>query len=284
MTGPVDEILLLDGADAPHRRTVEIGGGRLVAYTARAPDKQTENEDTVAAIPWGPDACVLVVADGAGGLPAGKRASLLSVMALAQSLEVSLGKTLLMRNAILNGIEAANEAVKAQGNGSATTMTIITIEGRLARSYQVGDSEAMIVGQRGKVRLQTLPHSPTGFAVEAGFLNERAALHHEERHLVSNLVGSDDMRIDVGAGVMLMPLDTVLLASDGLTDNLHIGEVIERMRTGSLDDAAERLTSLAARRMADSGSSMPSKPDDLSILLFRKPYRPPRRDSPDAGA
>lgn len=284
MTPPFDQMLLLDGAEAPDRQAVDMGGGRLVAFTSRAPDKETENEDTVAAIPWGPDACVLVVADGAGGLPAGKRASLLSVMALAKSLDVSLGKTLLLRNAILNGIEAANEAVKAQGNGSATTMTIITIEGRLARSYQVGDSEAMIVGQRGKVRLQTLPHSPTGFAVEAGFLNERAALHHAERHLVSNLVGSDDMRIDVGAGVRLKPRDTVLLASDGLTDNLHVGEVIDRMRTGSLDDAAERLTSLAARRMADGDSSMPSKPDDLSILLFRKPYRPARPDTRDAGA
>ncbi len=276
------DMLLLDGATAPHIESAHFGGGDVVAYTARAPDKPTENEDTVAVIPWGPSACVLVIADGAGGLPAGKRASLLSVMALAQSLDVSLGKTMLLRNAILNGIEAANEAVRAQANGSATTMTIITIEGHIARSYQVGDSEAMIVGQRGKVRLQTLPHSPTGFAVEAGFLNERAALHHEERHLVSNLVGSDDMRIDVGASVRLNPRDTVLLASDGLTDNLHISEVIERMRKGPLEVAAERLTSLAARRMADSDSSMPSKPDDLSILLFRKPFRRPDAASPEA--
>lgn len=279
MNEPRHDMLLLDGATEPQRSTVHVGGGQLEAYTARAPGKATENEDTVAAIPWGPDACVLVIADGAGGLPAGKRASLLSVMALARSLEVSLGKTMLLRNAILNGIEAANDAVKAQANGSATTMTIITIEGLVARSYQVGDSEAMIVGQRGKVRLQTLPHSPTGFAVEAGFLNERAALHHEERHLVSNFVGSEDMRIDVGASVRLNPLDTVLLASDGLTDNLHVGEVIERMRKGPLRDASERLTSLALRRMADADTSMPSKPDDLSIILFRKPYRRPTEAS-----
>ena len=68
------------------------------------------------------------------------------------------------------------------------TATVITIEGLHARSYQIGDSEAMIVGQRGLIKLQTLPHSPTGFAVEAGFLDEREALHHAERHLVSNFL------------------------------------------------------------------------------------------------
>lgn len=271
MTGQ-GEMLLLDGAESPHLETASLGGGQLFAYTTRAPDKGTENEDTVAAIPWGPDACVLIIADGAGGLPAGKRASLLAVMALAQSLEVSLDRTLLLRNAILNGIEAANEAVKAQANGSATTMTIITIEGHVARSYQVGDSEGLVVGQRGKIKLQTVPHSPTGFAVEAGFLKQKEALHHAERHLVSNFVGNDDMRIDIGASVRLSARDTVLLASDGLTDNLHLSEVVDRMRTGPLASAGERLVSLAARRMADRDSSMPSKPDDLSILLYRKPY------------
>jgi len=272
-----DGMMLLDGRDEAETRQVEIGGGQLVAFTARAPDKLTENEDTVAGIPWGPDACVLVVADGAGGLPAGKRASMLAVRALAESLNVALGKTMLLRTAILNGIEAANETVMAEARGSATTLTIVTIEGRLARSYQIGDSEALITGQRGRIRLQTLPHSPTGFAVEAGFLNEREALHHAERHLVSNFVGNSDMRIDVGAGVLLNPRDTVLLASDGLTDNVHLSEVVDRMRRGALDTAADRIVSLAARRMADPESLKPCKPDDLSLILFRKPYRPQQR-------
>ena len=269
----VTDMLILDGATTPARHLAPMGGGQLLAYTARAPDKETDNEDTVAGIPWGPDACVLVIADGAGGLPAGKRASLLAVRALAASLEVAEGKTTLLRTAVLNGIEAANEAIRAEANGSATTMTIVTIEGHLARSYQVGDSEAVIAGQRGRIRLQTLAHSPTGFAVEAGFLDQRDALHHADRHVVSNFVGNDDMRIDVGAGVVLNPRDTVLLASDGLTDNLHIHEVVERMRTGTLGSAMDRIVGLAARRMAESDNKTPCKPDDLSLILYRKPYR-----------
>ena len=267
------DLLILDGAVAPDRIEVEVAGGTAVAGTCPEPGKTTEHEDTTALIPYGPGAAVLVVADGAGGLPAGKRASLTAVTRLAAALQTAMDKTMLLRTAILNGIEAANEAVMALGNGSATTLTVITIEGLIARSYQIGDSEALVVGQRGAIKLQTTAHSPTGFAVEAGFLDEREALHHEDRHLVSNFLGTSDMRIDVGAGVELRPRDTVLVASDGLTDNVHSDEIVERIRKGPLAEGADGLMSLATRRMAGRSAGTPSKPDDLSLILFRKPDR-----------
>ena len=279
MPNLIDDLLVLDGAFEPDMQDAQVGGGSMVAYTARAPDKDTENEDTVAVIPYGPEAAVLVVADGAGGLPAGKRASMTAISSLVESLAVAMSETMLLRTAILNGIEAANEAVISLANGSATTFTVVTIEGTLARSYQIGDSEAMIVGQRGRVRLQTTAHSPTGFAVEAGFLDEREALHHAERHLVSNFLGTVDMRIDVGAPVEMQTRDTVLLASDGLTDNVHVDEIIEFIRKGPLDVAANAVVDLAGKRMASNNLRDPSKPDDLSLILFRKP-RP--RQSPSA--
>jgi len=276
----IDETVILDGASEPDRRCAFVGGGHVVAYTCRSPDKETENEDTVAVIPFGPQAAVLVVADGAGGLPAGKRASLTAVTTLAASLQMAMLETMLLRNAILNGIEAANTAVQELGNGSATTLTVITLEGLTVRAYQVGDSEAMVVGQRGLVRLQTTAHSPTGFAVEAGFLDQREALHHAERHLVSNFIGTTDMRIDVGAGVTLQPRDTIMLASDGLMDNVHVEEIIQRIRKGPIETAVDRVVSLAERRMAGASAGQPSKPDDLSLILFRKPYDSKRHLAP----
>ena len=264
------DVVLLDGAEKPDRRQLDVGGGSLIAYTNRSPDKETENEDTVAIIPWGPQAAILLVADGAGGLPAGKRASLTVASSLAQSLQVALEKTMLLRTAILNGIEAANDAVRELANGSATTLTVVTIEGRLARTYQIGDSEAMVVGQRGLIRLHTTPHSPTGFAVEAGFLDERAALYHADRHLVSNFIGTSDMTIDVGAATKLQSSDTVLIASDGLTDNVHIDEIVELIRKGPIDEVADALIDKAVQRMATARRGEPSKPDDLSLLVYRK--------------
>jgi serine/threonine protein phosphatase PrpC len=273
MPKEVEELLLLDAANEPQLLAADVAGGTAVAYSCRDPDKESENEDTVAIIPYGPGAAVLVVADGAGGLPAGKRASLTAVTTLAASLHSSMHETALLRTAILNGIEAANTAVLGLANGSATTMTVITIEGVLARSYQIGDSEAIVVGQRGVIKLQTTAHSPTGFAVEAGFLDQRDALHHEERHLVSNFLGTNDMRIDVGAMLKLSPRDTVIVASDGLMDNVHVDEIIDCVRTGPLTDAASKVTDLARKRMHLVREGQPSKPDDLSLILFRKPDR-----------
>jgi len=271
MSKPLEKILLLDAAHEPQQEHADVAGGIAVAYSCRDPYKDSENEDTVAIIPYGPGAAVLVVADGAGGLPAGKRASLTATTALAESLQGAADRTMLLRTAILNGIEEANNAVLALANGSATTMTVITIEGLHARSYQMGDSEALIVGQRGRIKLQTTAHSPTGFAVEAGFLDERDALHHEERHLISNFLGSTDMSIDIGAQVKLNPRDTVIVASDGLMDNVHVAEVVECIRKGQLSTAANCAVNLARERMQRAHDGQPSKPDDLSLILFRKP-------------
>jgi serine/threonine protein phosphatase PrpC len=274
-----DAILLTDDATEPAQRSASIGGGQMVAYTCRGPDKAGENEDCVVAIPYGPDAVILVVADGAGGMPGGRRASHTAVASLEASLNVAMSETMLLRTAILNGIDAANEAVLALGNGSATTMTVVTVEGRVARAYQIGDSEALIVGQRGRIRAQTMAHSPTGFAVEAGMLDQRAALHHEDRHLVSNFIGTQDMRIDMGSSVRLNPRDTILVASDGLTDNVHLHEITELIRKGPMEKAVQSMTSLARRRMTVETIHQPSKPDDLSVILFRKPGRRPAAKS-----
>ena len=104
MTDTANDVILLDGAVEPDRRQARAGGGEFIAFTCRSPDKETENEDTVAVVPYGPQAAVLVVADGAGGLPAGKRASACAVTTLIDSLSASMAETMMLRNAILNGI------------------------------------------------------------------------------------------------------------------------------------------------------------------------------------
>jgi serine/threonine protein phosphatase PrpC len=266
--------LLLGGSLQAERHHVSVGGGEVIAYSGPSPDRTAENEDAVAVIPYGPQAAVLVVADGAGGLPAGRLASQTAVSTLVSHLEVSGQETIILRTAILDGIEAANDAVQQLANGAATTFTVITIEGLAVRAYQIGDSEAMIIGQRGLIRLRTPVHSPTGLAVEAGFLKEREALRHHERHLVSNFLGTADMRIDIGAEVMLQPRDTIIVASDGLMDNVLVGEIVDRVRKGPLSKAADAVLGLARRRMSGKALEQPSKPDDLSMILFRKPYRP----------
>jgi serine/threonine protein phosphatase PrpC len=108
-----------------------------------------------------------------------------------------------------------------------------------------------------------------GYAVESGYLDERDAMHHAERHFVSNVVGSDTMRIDVGPSVPIGARDTVLLATDGLLDNLFMDEIVEHVRKGRLPKIADAMGHACRSRMTP-GHGGPCKPDDMTFVLYRR--------------
>jgi serine/threonine protein phosphatase PrpC len=217
---------------------------------------------------------VLAIADGLGGHAGGERASRLAIETIQQSINATVGSDGFaqgdaLRSAILNGIETANRSVRDLGCGAATTLALVEIQGRTIRSYHVGDSAVLVTGQRGKLKLQTISHSPVGYAVESGLMNEEDAIHHEARHVISNTIGSEQMRIEMGPHVELAPRDTVVLASDGLFDNLLPSEIVELVRSGPLEQAVTDLAEEAQRRMTSQLGSAPSKPDDLTVIAYR---------------
>ncbi len=244
-------------------------GGVVAVYSMRCPGKETPNEDAVAIIPTGVGSGVLAVADGLGGAPAGRQASLLAIQCLARAVEEVVREDVAIRIGIMNGFESANEEVLALALGAATTLTAVEFDGQFVRHFHVGDSLTLLTGQRGKIKMQSIPHSPVGYAVEAGLLDETDAMHHEERHVISNVIGSVDMRIEVGSAVELSPRDTLLLASDGLSDNLHMPEIVECIRKGSLEIVTEHLARRARERMEGAREGEPSKPDDMTFVIFR---------------
>jgi serine/threonine protein phosphatase PrpC len=266
---------LLIEAQLANVASFEFQGGTAAVFTNRSPQKETPNEDVAALWPVGPSSGVLAVADGLGGHAGGERASRLAIETIQKSLQESAAsradatEPVDLRAGILNGIEAANEAVRELGTGAATTLALVEIQDGIIRPYHVGDSAILVTGQRGKVKLQTIPHSPIGYAVEAGLMEEEEAIHHESRHVISNVIGSDQMRIEIGPPTQLAPRDTLLLASDGLFDNLLPDEIVETIRSGPLDEALGTLVQTAQERMAGPTGDAPSKPDDLTVIAFR---------------
>ena len=192
-----------------------------------------------------------------------------------------------LRPAILDGIEAANEQVRGLGTGAATTLVLVEIRERVVRPYHVGDSAILLVGQRGKLKFQTIAHSPIGYAVEAGLIDEKDAIHHEERHMISNVIGSPEMRIEIGPAIEMAARDTLVLASDGLFDNLLPAEIVELVRTGPLDKAVDQLVAVATERMnaergtpveagRSDGDRVPASlilPVALPVVFFDRIYR-----------
>jgi serine/threonine protein phosphatase PrpC len=269
VTGLEERARLFLGAEDAASADYDLPQGCVVVRSIRSPEKETPNEDAAAIVRVADDALVLAVADGVGGTPLGREASNVTVQTLSNVLLRRADEAAQLRPAILDAMEEANNAVLGIARGAATTLVIAEIVGGRLRSYHVGDSELIAVGQRGRVKRRIVPHSPTGFAVEAGLMDEDEAVKHDQRHIIFNVIGAADMRVEISGMTKLAARDTVLLASDGLLDNLFADEIIEIIRVGALSTAADKLIEKALGRMRSNGSNQPSKPDDLTIVLFR---------------
>ncbi|MBN1851547.1 MAG: protein phosphatase 2C domain-containing protein [Pirellulales bacterium] len=264
-----DQARLYFDEDMSEPALIPIAGGISCLLTSRCPDKETPNEDAAALIPVDGRSAVLVVADGLGGGAAGEHASRKAIESLKLAIDDARGTETLLRTAIISGFELANQAVQDLGVGAATTLAVVEVVDGVVRSYHVGDSTVLVVGGLGKIKQQTVSHSPVGYGVEAGLLDEAEAMHHEERHIVSNVIGSPEMHIAVGPPIALSPRDSVLLASDGLCDNLDWDSIIHIIRKGRLSQSIMALAKASTDRMNHHTEGQPSKPDDLTLIAFR---------------
>lgn len=272
----VDDARLYFARDLAAPESFEIAQGTAVVFTAGAADRKGPNEDAAALIPFARGAALLVVADGVGGAPAGEQASRVAIEAVWSRLAQAQREAAATPGLVLESIEAASDAVRSLGLGAATTLVALEIGEASLRAYHVGDSRAIVASRSGRLKLQTVSHSPVGFAVEAGVIDERRALHHAQRHLVSNVLGAPDARIEVGSPLALARFDTALIGSDGLFDNLYLEEIAEGICSGPLGECVATLVERARERMSKPGGSTPSKPDDLTLVAFRRVSENPR--------
>lgn len=246
----------------------ELPNGMAMIYSAPAPGKESANQDAAAIISLEPDSNVLIVADGVGGQQAGDEAARIAIETITDLVQKKQAHQS-MRDSILDGIEQANRRVLAMGLGAATTVVVAELQPGQLRTYYVGDSLILLTGQRGRLKFQNISHSPVGYALESGFIDEEEAIHHDERNLVSNVIGAAEMSIEIGPVVKMAPRDTLVMSSDCLPDNLYIDEIIENVRTGRLEKAADRLKGIVDQRMCNPEPGHPCHVDDFTFILYR---------------
>ena len=257
------------GRDLDEPIIFSIRDGEVALFTHASPIASHDNEDAVGVFDWEGETGVLVVADGLGGLPRGGDAS----HQLVENLSHPIIKESV--DPVVACLESVNESLVSGHSGSGTTVSVVKIEHRSIRSYHVGDSATMVIGRRGRIKFQTSPHSPVGIAEVNRELDEKAAMIHPNRHVISNIIGMPDMWIEIGGPIQLADLDTVILASDGLWDNLYRDEVVRLVGNRSLIEAADGIFRMVTERMKREPGSEFGKPDDLSFIL----YRPHRRST-----
>ncbi len=267
------EPMLFLGREMVRAELCHLPGGKAAVFTVRSPKKERTdlpNEDAAVLIPAGPESSVLLVADGLGGAEAGERAAEIAAATLVAAVQEAGRSGGELRAAILDGLEEANRRVRGLGGQAGTTLVAVAVNRHVFRCYHVGDSIFLVIASDGRLKWRNIPHSPVGYALEAGLMDEEEALHHDHRHVVSNIVGSREMRIEIGPELPLAPDDTLLLASDGLFDNLKLMEIARLARSNGLPEAADHLAAEALRRMLAQGEGgAPSKPDDLTLVAYR---------------
>ncbi|MCA8970526.1 MAG: serine/threonine-protein phosphatase [Planctomycetes bacterium] len=246
---------------------VPFCGGEVGIISQRSPDKDTANEDAAAIFSVSEVTGLLVVADGMGGSRGGESAARITLEELA--LEVDSTTSESVRESALRAVESANQRILDLGVGAGCTLAMAEIDGSSFRPYHIGDAGLLLVGGRGKIKKLTLSHAPVAYAVESGMLDEIEAMHHDDRHIVTNCLGHADMRIEMGSPITMNARDTLVLASDGLFDNLHIDEISAVVRRGPLDDAIRELMQRCRERQAGAVPDTPSKPDDTTVVVYR---------------
>lgn len=249
-----------------HAESGRFVSGNAEVFSLQSPSKNAgENEDACALISLSDQSGLMVLADGVGGHRGGQDASALAVETMAAFMQKSVSDQSNLREPVLDAIEECNQALLADGLGAATTLLVVELQGRSIRPYYIGDSTILVCGQRGKLKFQSIAQSPTGYALEAGVMEEAEVRTDEDRHLVSNIIGVADMHMTVGSWLNLAPKDTLLMCSDGLTDNIYIDAIVDKIRTGRINRSAQVLKEQCLEKMA----STDGHPDDLSFILFR---------------
>lgn len=226
--------------------------------------RREHNEDAVLREPLDAiDGYLLAVADGMGGHRAGDVASRAATVELTEVASHALAEGRTDRRAILaDGFEAANREIRRladedQGySGMGTTLVAAIVRDGEAIVGNVGDSRAYLVGD-GIERI-TVDHSLVRELVDDGTITEADARTHPQRNVITQSVGT---REGVTPDFFRVPLgrDTLVLCSDGLTEEVEDDEILAVVTAApTLDAAGDRLI----ERANENGGS-----DNVSVVL-----------------
>jgi len=197
---------------------------------------------------------VFLVADGMGGAVAGALASRTAVEAAEEALGPRLGRQAPGR-ALAAAVEAANTAcLELQRDhpdldGLGTTLDLLLVDGPDAWWAHVGDGRIYRVHRARGVQL-TRDHSVVQKMVDDGLLEPAAAAGHPHRHVLYKAIGrSDVVEADLSSEpVALVPGDSLVLCSDGLSDVVSASEIGRAVEDLGPERACEELVDLALRR------------------------------------
>ena len=215
---------------------------------------------------------ILALCDGMGGANAGGLASQLSAKAFVNyvfhhlsifSLRLS-DYPRIMREACdeANGVAYAYSQFGDNLSGMGTTLVAAVLK-RNGNGYvlNVGDSRAYQLHRRSLKQISK-DHSLVAELLDAGIITEEQAVHHPQKNVITRALGSDQ-HVDADIfPVTLVPGDSLLLCSDGLSNVVPEKEIEAVMLDSDTAESACRdLMELALSRGA---------PDNVTIVVWKR--------------
>lgn len=206
---------------------------------------------------------IWAVADGMGGHAHGAEASATVVEALAA---MPSGLSLkAMEQAIRQAMAGVNERLVQRGQSLSppqtvgSTIVILCVAQDRYLCGWAGDSRAYLV-RAGEFRQLSRDHTLVQQLVDGGLLTAAESVNHPDGHIITRAAGAQArLELDFVSGPVL-PGDTFLLCSDGLSRTATPEELFERSILPDAEIAAESLLDLALQRGA---------PDNVSLILLR---------------
>jgi serine/threonine protein phosphatase PrpC len=208
---------------------------------------------------------IFLVADGMGGHAAGEIASQLTASTV-EEIACGGGSNSNMEDLLQLAVQQANmrvyeaQELQPEYRGMGSTLTVLAF--RQDRYYlaQVGDSRAYLMRDNTLNQL-TRDHSVVWPLFESGVLSKDDISKHPQKNLITRSIGTHpEVEVDLQNGAALEG-DLFLLCSDGLTDVLSDGDILQLI---SRADRNPQEISEMLVRAANSGGG----PDNVTVVVI----------------
>lgn len=218
---------------------------------------RTVNQDCVYVSVLKKDRAYAVVCDGMGGYAGGEIASEMAMDGIREGLDriregASTEEILLYIN---DAVKKANRKIFAESlckeelRGMGSTAVVAYVCGDALLIAHVGDSRAYLFGADGEARQLTQDHSLMQEMIDRGEILPEQSEDFPYKNLITRAVGIEaDVRVDTGVFTWKNG-DTVLLCSDGLSNNVKTAQMqaILEDKKNDAEEACLRLIDLANR-------------------------------------
>ena len=193
-----------------------------------------------------------LVCDGMGGENGGNVASAVASETICQNLLCNLRSGLSdedYKNIIVSAVSDGNVAVydksleDKQYMGMGTTVVAALIKGKRCAVAHVGDSRAYLVNEN--ITQLTRDHSVVQSLIESGKLTPEEARFHPRKNVITRALGTEE-EVQPDCSVFSVDTgDTLLLCTDGLTNFVDTGEILDIFHNNDISRAADVLVARA---------------------------------------